>query len=308
MIRLLFELRAKCLCPVLAVLFCVVTAAAEEEPTRWWTWNGFKTEAALISASTDGGMVKLRKFNGKEVTISISRLSGEDKEYIKGYIERSRPADLPQGKQASEKSAEDEGEDEGDNEGDNEADNDPRGEGENNSGGEENEGGEQNPDDYFDFKGQRLKKSEKISGIRLGDTVRNYMKGKWARDYEVQKFTETNMILLTAKSPSTPVRVVVLAFDKQTHRVSGFLVGMSVNSGVKMSEIRESFSSKYEFDEISKEGDWRYHSKTEPKMVISAGYDDDLNVRVIYLHSGMLEAGGSNDEETKNLLLERLNL
>ncbi|MBQ6619482.1 MAG: hypothetical protein IKF77_00755 [Thermoguttaceae bacterium] len=287
------KLRAKCLCSVFAVLFCVVTAAAEEEPTRWWTWNGFKTEAALVSVSDDGGMVKLRKFNGKEVGISVSRLSGEDKEYVKGYIKRSRPADLPQEKQVSDDSA---------------ADDEADVEEEDSTVEEEQEGDEDNEDDYFDFKGQRLKKSEKISGIRLGDVVRNYMKGIWARDYEVKKYKDSNMVLLAAKNPNTPVSVIVLAFDKQTHRVSGFLVGMSENSGVKMSEIRESFSSKYEFDEISKEGDWRYHSKTEPKMIISAGYDDDLNVRVVYLHSGMLEAGGSSDEETQNQLVERLNL
>ncbi|MBO7678742.1 MAG: hypothetical protein J6S75_03650 [Thermoguttaceae bacterium] len=295
MTGLLPKLRAKSLYSVFAVLFCAVTAAAEEEPTRWWTWNGFQTEAALISASDDGGMVRLRKFNGKEVNISVSRLSGEDKEYIEEYIKRSRPADLPGEKHVSGDDAEDENQGEADGE-------------EGDSGEEETDGDEDNADDYFDFKGRRLKKSERISGIRLGDTVRNYTKGKWAREYEVRKYTEKNMISLTAKNPDNPVGIIILGYDKQTHRVWDFLVGMSKNSSVGMSEIRESFSSKYEFDEITSEGDWRYHSNSEPKIIVSAGYGDDHNVRVIYLHSEMLEADGKNDGETQNQLLERLNL
>ena len=65
-----------------AISLATVCRAAEKRRMRTWTdYSGtFKTEAALLDFSA--GKVKLQKADGEEITISISKLSVADRDYI----------------------------------------------------------------------------------------------------------------------------------------------------------------------------------------------------------------------------------
>lgn len=65
----------------------VAPSIAHRYQIRTWTSGRFSTRASFVAYV--GGFVKLRKEDGREVTIDIEQLSDADKHYVEALINRS---------------------------------------------------------------------------------------------------------------------------------------------------------------------------------------------------------------------------
>lgn len=263
--------RGRLLCLVLVTVLFLSASTLADEATRWWTWNGFMTEAVFVSTNDDGSVVKLRKVSGKEVDIAVDRLSDEDKRYLQEHHPTSSVPPVPSPEEPTVPFS---GEEEGDN---------------------------------FTFCGERLKKSEEISGIRLGDLAKNYVTGKWIREYEIEK--EEDAVILTPKNKTSPIRLIIILLDENTQRVDYFSVYMRDASLDNRKAIDKRFSSKYKYEHIASNGDSIYTSKTEPRLIIIVHYDKaEDELRVTYAHIQMIELRRSDKDNSRKGILDSLNL
>ena len=261
------------LCLVLVTVLFLSVSAPSDEATRWWTWNGFMTEAAFVSTSDDGSTVKLRKVSGKEVDVAVDRLSDEDKRYLQeNHLVSSAPPAPPTEESPAPSSGEDE--DEG---------------------------------DYFTFYGERLKKSEEISGIRLGDLAKNYVTGKWVREYEIKKKGE-DLVMLIPKNETSPIGFIGIVLDVSSQRVYELSVYMKDNTEANLRAIKDRFSTKYEYQRVDSDGHSWYRTRNKPELSISVGYTDSNNILVFYMHNKMYELGKNNKDSTRKETIDQLNL
>ena len=288
--------RLLCLVPV-AVLFLAVSALADE-PARWWTWNGFMTEAAFVSTKDDGSVVKLRKVSGREVDIAVDRLSDEDKRYVKEHrpvpsppSEEKQPV-IPRPTTQKKERTTPETPKKREDESAKKPENDKR--------YEKPSSNQYVGEGYFIYFGEKLRMSNSLYGVRLGDEVKNYTKNRqWTDYFEVSKsnyylngydkrrhdISDYSFVFLYPYSSDAVVESLSLCTFRGQTRICSLYLTINDCGVDAFDAATEALEKQFKFTGI-KDGKWNYESTTEPKISINAWLKGS-RITVAYHHDQM---------------------